>query len=139
MYSEYGYTTPALQHKYTLDYLVPLALGGSTSIANIWPASMRGVGFFQKQQLNAVLFGLVCHGAVPLVAAQRQIANDWYSAWLRTSWIPGGPAPDSNCCIAWADPVRRLVFVYPTDLLTAGHEGARHQGEIADTIIAACA
>jgi hypothetical protein len=83
VYNEYGYTTPALQHKYTLDYLVPLALGGSTSIANIWPTSMRGVGYFQKQQLNAVLFELVCHGAVPLVAAQRQIANDWYSAWLR--------------------------------------------------------
>jgi len=44
----------------------------------------------------------------------------------------------SNCCIAWADPARHLVFVYLTDLLTAGPEGARHQGEVADAIIAAC-
>jgi len=63
--------------------------------------------------------------------------------------LPGGPmgrlsSPQafghngSNCCIAWADPGRQLVFVYLTDRLTAGHEGARHQGEVADAIIAAC-
>ncbi len=43
----------------------------------------------------------------------------------------------SNCCIAWADLGRQLVFVYLTDRLKAGHE-ARHQGEVADAIIAAC-
>jgi CubicO group peptidase (beta-lactamase class C family) len=45
----------------------------------------------------------------------------------------------SNACMAWADPTRRLVFVYLTDLLSAGHEGAQHQSEVADAIIAACA
>ncbi len=44
----------------------------------------------------------------------------------------------SNCCIAWADPVHRLVFVYLTDRLAAGHEGARHLGSVSDAIIAAC-
>ena len=44
----------------------------------------------------------------------------------------------SNCCLAWADPARRLVFVYLTDLLTAGSEGACHQGQVSDAIIAAC-
>jgi CubicO group peptidase (beta-lactamase class C family) len=44
----------------------------------------------------------------------------------------------SNCCIAWADPARQLVFVYLTDRLTASHEGARHQASVADAIIAAC-
>ncbi len=44
----------------------------------------------------------------------------------------------SNCCIAWADPARALVVVYLTDLLTGGHEGASHQGEVSDAIIAAC-
>jgi CubicO group peptidase (beta-lactamase class C family) len=44
----------------------------------------------------------------------------------------------SNCCIAWADPTRQLVFVYLTDLLAAGHEGARHQSAVSDAIIAAC-
>jgi hypothetical protein len=45
----------------------------------------------------------------------------------------------SNCCIAWADPERDLVFVYLTDLLTTGHEGARNLGAVADAIITACA
>jgi CubicO group peptidase (beta-lactamase class C family) len=44
----------------------------------------------------------------------------------------------SNCCLAWADPGRRLVFVYLTDLLAPGHEGARHQSKVSDAIIAAC-
>jgi len=44
----------------------------------------------------------------------------------------------SNCCIAWADPLYRLVFVYLTDRLTGGHEGARHLGSVSDAIIAAC-
>jgi len=44
----------------------------------------------------------------------------------------------SNCCIAWADPGRDLVVAYLTDILSAGPEGARHQAEVGDAIIAAC-
>ena len=44
----------------------------------------------------------------------------------------------SNCCIAWADPERDLVVAYLTDILSAGSEGARHQAEVSDAIIAAC-
>ncbi|GAB3978139.1 lipase LipE [Actinoallomurus acanthiterrae] len=44
----------------------------------------------------------------------------------------------SNCCIAWADPSRRLVFAYLTDLLPSGPRGARHVSEVADAVLAAC-
>ncbi len=44
----------------------------------------------------------------------------------------------SNCCIAWADPRRRLVFVYLTDLIVPGHAEARHLGAVADAVLAAC-
>jgi CubicO group peptidase (beta-lactamase class C family) len=70
----------------------------------------------------------------------------------------GGPGPDpgaprpmgrlsspqafghngSNCCIAWADPAHRLVFVYLTDRLETGPQGARHLGSVSDAIISAC-
>jgi CubicO group peptidase (beta-lactamase class C family) len=43
----------------------------------------------------------------------------------------------SNCCIAWADPSRRLVFAYLTDLLPP-RQGARHLSEVADAVLAAC-
>ncbi|MFD7666080.1 serine hydrolase domain-containing protein [Streptomyces sp. NPDC059788] len=45
----------------------------------------------------------------------------------------------SNCCLAWADPSRDVVFVYLTNRLTGGHEGARHQSAVSDALLAACA
>jgi CubicO group peptidase (beta-lactamase class C family) len=70
----------------------------------------------------------------------------------------GGPAPDpghprpmgaasspeafghngSNCCLAWADPSRGLVFAYLTNRLSASFDGSPHQSEISDAILAAC-
>lgn len=44
----------------------------------------------------------------------------------------------SNCCIAWADPTRGLVFAYLTDRLQSGHAGARHMARVSDAVIAAC-
>ncbi len=44
----------------------------------------------------------------------------------------------SSCCIAWADPERRVVFAYLTNLLQAGRTGARHQAAVADAILEAC-
>lgn len=43
----------------------------------------------------------------------------------------------SNCCLAWADPHRRLVFVYLADLLTPGHQGARHLSAVSDSVLTA--
>ena len=56
----YGYTTAAAQHKYVLDYLVPYDLGGAATQANIWPAAIRGTGFYQKTQTDYILRQLVC-------------------------------------------------------------------------------
>ncbi len=65
-------------------------------------------------------------------------------------WDPGASRPmgrlsspetyghnGSNCCMAWVDPVRQLVFVYLTNLLTPGQQGARHQGTVSDAVISA--
>jgi hypothetical protein len=83
IYREYGYTTPAKQHKYGLDYLIPPDLGGAAVAANLWPAALRGIGYYQKHQLDRVLHDLVCHRSVPLVAAQLQIRANWYVTWLK--------------------------------------------------------
>ena len=70
----------------------------------------------------------------------------------------GGPSPDptmaramgglstpqtfghngSGCCIAWADPNRRIVFAYLTNPLSPGRQGARHQAAVADAILSSC-
>ncbi|MGW4528941.1 serine hydrolase domain-containing protein [Amycolatopsis sp. NPDC004378] len=44
----------------------------------------------------------------------------------------------SNCCIAWADPGRRVVFAYLTDRIVSGHSAAAHLGEVADAVLKAC-
>jgi CubicO group peptidase (beta-lactamase class C family) len=44
----------------------------------------------------------------------------------------------SNSCIAWADPERGLVLAYLTDLISPGHDGARHESAVADALHAAC-
>jgi CubicO group peptidase (beta-lactamase class C family) len=43
----------------------------------------------------------------------------------------------SNCCIAWADPDRDLVYAYVTNRLTTRAADVRHQATLADTVIQA--
>jgi len=70
----------------------------------------------------------------------------------------GGPAPDpsrprpmgaasspdafghngSNCCLAWADPSRGLVFAYLTNRLSTSFDGSPDQSEVSDAILTAC-
>ena len=44
----------------------------------------------------------------------------------------------SNCCVAWADPTRDLVFVHLTNRLGAGLDAIGHHSAVADAVIAAC-
>lgn len=44
----------------------------------------------------------------------------------------------SSICNAWADPTRRLVMVYLTNLAVSREEGLRHQCAVSDAVLAAC-
>ncbi|WP_432971809.1 serine hydrolase domain-containing protein [Dactylosporangium sp. CA-233914] len=44
----------------------------------------------------------------------------------------------SNVCVAWADPTRRLVMVYLTNLLEPRHDGAAAQNAVSEAVLAAC-
>ncbi len=44
----------------------------------------------------------------------------------------------SNCCIAWADPKRNLVFAYLTNTLTSRWTDLVHQAALADAVVSAC-
>ncbi len=83
LYVRYGYTTPQKQRKYTLDYLVPISLGGATTPANVWPAAMRGTGYYQKVQLDHVLRDLVCRRTISITVAQSDLERNWYTTWLQ--------------------------------------------------------
>jgi hypothetical protein len=82
VYSGYG-IAPKDQGKYRLDFLVPLDLGGAQALPNLWPMSLRGIGFHEKQRLNARLRNAVCQGQLSLDQAQRDVVADWYALWVK--------------------------------------------------------
>jgi hypothetical protein len=83
VFTEYRIKNPVVQAKYDIDYLVPIGLGGATSAANMWPAALKGTGFFEKDQLDHVMRDMVCHRQLSLRTAQRDLEHNWYVAWLK--------------------------------------------------------
>jgi hypothetical protein len=83
VFDSYGDPAVWQQHKLNLNLLVPFDLGGGSGTDNIWPASLRGTGFYQKVETDHVLRNLVCHRSLTLAAAQQDEETNWYAAWLR--------------------------------------------------------
>lgn len=81
VFAEYG-IPPLQQKKYGLDFLVPQLLGGANTVSNIWPIKSV-VAFHEKERLGVLMHIVVCHGDMPLAAAQQQIALDWGKLYVR--------------------------------------------------------
>ena len=58
-----------------LDHLIPLELGGSSDVRNLWPE----VGPIPnpKDRVENELRDWVCSGRIKLAVAQQEIAKDW--------------------------------------------------------------
>jgi len=87
VYADYG-TEPSVSGSYEVDHLVPLELGGSNAIANLWPEIAPG--YQEKDQVENELHDAVCAGQIGLAVAQQTIARDW-----RHAGVPV-PAPGSG-------------------------------------------
>ncbi len=82
VYAEYGIVYPQPTGSYEADHLIPLELGGSNDIANLFPeAKDPGPGFKEKDLVENYLHNEVCSGNLDLSAAQKQIANDWLGVY----------------------------------------------------------
>lgn len=94
VFAEYG--IPYAQHdNYEVDHLIPLELGGSNDIGNLWPEPQAGTaGYPSKDRLENHLHDLVCAGSLGLRSAQQQIAANWWRAYLRYETVPA-PEPSS--------------------------------------------
>jgi hypothetical protein len=81
-YAKYHVAYPAYHIKAgtvsELDHLVPLELGGSNDITNLWPEVGRVPN--PKDTVENALKRAVCGGKVTLVAAQNAIASNWITA-----------------------------------------------------------
>ncbi len=86
VYAEYGITHHSAG-EYEVDHLVSLELGGSNSIANLWPeAAEPAPGFHEKDKVENYLHDQVCSGRISLEQAQAEIATNWLGVYDR---MPG--------------------------------------------------
>lgn len=75
----------ALEREYGLDakrglgigYIVPLELGGSNDIANLYPEKAKALEVHARDKLANAAHGWVCAGKISLGAAQQKIATNW--------------------------------------------------------------
>ena len=85
-----AYDAPGSASEYEYDHLVPLELGGSSDVRNLWPEldsgspsqfdSTDGFGENAKDGVEDRLNAAVCSGEVALAAAEEAIAANWTTA-----------------------------------------------------------
>ena len=82
LYAKYGVSYPQPLGAYEVDHFIPLEIGGSNDITNLWlePATPTP-GFHQKDQFENFEHGQVCNGTISAAEAQRRMVSDWYLYW----------------------------------------------------------
>ena len=85
IYAEYGIAHHS-SGEFEADHLVPLELGGSNDISNLWPeAASPKPGFHEKDKVENYLHDQMCSGAISLQQAQIEIATNWLTVYNQMS------------------------------------------------------
>jgi hypothetical protein len=101
VFEEYNVSFPknatmraAIFGMYEVDHFIPLALGGSNDISNLWlqPRDPRP-GYKEKDRVETYLHKQVCDGTMSLEDARQKMRTDWYGVYQS---ISGGANPPGN-------------------------------------------
>ena len=79
---EYGYADRNPKH-YEEDHLIALSIGGAPDDPrNLWPEPRNSVWSAEKKdQLEFVMYKMVCSHELSLAEAQHAMASNWIEAW----------------------------------------------------------
>jgi hypothetical protein len=69
-----------------IDHLIPLAIGGSNDITNLWPHyynTQSGMGVLKKNIIENTLHRKVCQNEIEIHEAWKCIALDWQSCYYK--------------------------------------------------------
>jgi hypothetical protein len=89
---EYGLTPAYYGTSLEIDHIVPLELGGSNAIANLFPERRAAhPGYHAKDRLENRLHQLVCGGTMSLGAARVGIARNWQALYRRVFGLAPPP------------------------------------------------
>ena len=68
--------------QYEIDHYVPLSLGGSNEITNLWPEPAEPrPGFKEKDRVELYLYREMCAGRISLNDARTKIWTDWHAVY----------------------------------------------------------
>jgi hypothetical protein len=82
VYENYKLSYPKSDGSWEVDHFIPLGIGGSNDISNLWPepASPKP-GFLEKDVVENYLHKEICSGNIDIKVAQFMIHNDWYKVY----------------------------------------------------------
>jgi hypothetical protein len=82
--AEYGLPPRLYGHTLEIDHIVPLELGGSNAIGNLFPERGGGrASYHAKDALENRAKAWVCQGRLPLAAARHGFATSWERLYRR--------------------------------------------------------
>jgi hypothetical protein len=72
---------------YEIDHLIPLCLGGSDDLSNLWAEPRRSIepkwNAEAKDRLERLMCDMVCSGQLDIGTAQEAFAKDWIAAYRK--------------------------------------------------------